>query len=179
MTYRLALFHPKWLVLELLCNHSACNAVAGVPRGIGLHVIGLSVNHNRGPAITEQGVAVVAHIHGLVHECLLGGATLCNGEIRHVPSVRALWILQSMFLVVRIEVRACGLEVRHVASWILMNMDSMLAGRKIIKIESDLHTLLLRRQGCGAHTLAIPILQMDNFLAAFGRAYQRDCADGY
>ncbi len=165
--------------MELLCNRSACNAVAGVPRGIGLHVIGLGVNHNRGAAISEQGVAVVAHIHGLVYERLLGGDTFCNGEIRHVPSVRALWVPQSMFLVVRIEVRACGLEVRHVAFWILMNMDGVLAGGEIIEIQPDLHTLLLRRQGCGAHTFAIPILQMDNFFAAFGRAHQRDCADGY
>ena len=44
----------KNLSRQLLLNSSARNAIAGVACRIGLHVVGLSMNHKRSAAICKQ-----------------------------------------------------------------------------------------------------------------------------
>src|SRR2546426_418530 len=60
--------------------------------------------------------------------------------------------------------------LRHVTFRVLVNMDSMFPGRKISKIQPDLHALFCRYQLCCSDALAIRILQMDNFFVYPGRA---------
>ncbi len=115
-------------------------------------------------------MVIFTEVHILVNHCRFGVSGLCDGDVRHITGVGALRIHQSVFLVVRIEVGAGGLKVRYITLWDLMNMNSMLARRKISQVEPDLYAVLLGTERCGSDALAISILQMDDFFAVFGRS---------
>ena len=155
---------------RLLRYGPAGDPVSGISRWVGLHVVRLGVNHDCGPAVAEQRMAVVAEIHILVLNGELGRSAFRDGEIRHVAGVVTFRILQSMLFVIRVKVWPGRLEVRHVTFRVLVNMDSMFPGRKISKIQPDLHALFCRYQLCCSDALAIRILQMDNFFVSLGRA---------
>jgi len=64
--------------------------------------------------------------------CLAIGA---YGEVGVIAGVVTFRILQSMFLAIGIEVASRGFEVGGLALCILMKMDGMFAGWKILEID--------------------------------------------
>ena len=93
-----------WLVL--FCDHAARDPVAGIAGWVGLHVISLGVNHERGAAVREHGMTVGAEGHVRIVNRRLGGPVLTHREVLHVSSVVPVGIFQSVLLVIRIEVGA-------------------------------------------------------------------------
>src|SRR5437588_3300871 len=126
---------------RLLRYGPAGDPVSGISRWVGLHVVRLGVNHDCGPAVAEQRMAVVAEIHILVLNGELGRSAFRDGEIRHVAGVVTFRILQSMLFVIRVKVWPGRLEVRHVSLGVVLIMDGVLPGPLISLMQSDLTAL--------------------------------------
>src|SRR5579863_10231088 len=75
--------------------------------------------------------------HVFVDETAMGLAISVDGEVLHVTSVMTFRILESMLLVVGIEMRACRLEVGRIALRVLVNVNSMHAGRQIVQVDLE------------------------------------------
>ena len=93
----------------------------------------------------------------------------------HVAGVCAFGILDSMLLVVRIEMRAGGLEIRCIALRIDVHMDGMLAFGKILQIQFDLDAVARgRQQGCSR---VLPLAGLEVHLQTLvSRQRRRDAA---
>src|SRR5581483_7199570 len=102
----------------------------------------------------------------------LGGTLGIHREVRHVSGVVALRIVQAMLLALRIEMRTGRLEIRRIALGVLMNMDCVFPGRKILQVEANFHPLFLRLDLGRTDTFPLGILQFDSFWLFFG-----GCAD--
>src|SRR5262249_3721593 len=101
----------------------------------------------------------------------LGFAVGVHNEIGNVAGMRPLRVVEAMFLAVRIEMRAGGLEVWAFALGGLMNVNAVVAWRQIMHIElgGNADRGLLQRGA--ADILALAILQLDHLrgrLAALG-----------
>lgn len=104
------------------------------------------MNDQRGTTVAEDGMIVLAHRHVFVHDADLRFTVLVHREVRHISRVVSLRICNAVFLILGIEVRTGALEIRPLALCVLMNMDRVLPGWKILYIESDLYSpnLVLR-----------------------------------
>ena len=71
---------------QLLRYGPAGDPVSGISGWVGLHVVRLGVNHDCGPAVAEQRMAVVAEIHILVLNGELGRSAFRDGEISMSPA---------------------------------------------------------------------------------------------
>lgn len=69
-----------------------------------------------------------------------GFAVVVDDEILHVASVWSFGIVEAVFLTIGIEMRAGRLEVRGIALGILMNMDGVLTGGHVVKVQPNLDT---------------------------------------
>src|SRR5271165_1183127 len=171
---------PSW---RLFRNHAAGDAVAGVARGIGLHVVGLGVNHERGASVGEQRISFRAHAQydvGILNGGL-GSAVGLHGEVGHVAVVVSGGIEEAVLLLVRIEVRAGRLEVGRIALGVLMEMQRVIAGRQALHIEFDLNAFTRRLDRGRADAVALGVLKCDRGLldrhggaAVFGESWNRE-----
>ena len=121
----------------LLCDHAAGDAVAGVARGIGLHVVGFGVNDDRGAAVAEQRVGAVAEGDVFIFQRHVCVAFHVDDDVFHVAGVVAFGTLQSVLLAVGIEMRAGRFEIGSVALGVLMEVDAVLAGWKIVQAKLE------------------------------------------
>jgi len=80
---------------------------------------------------------ILFQIDILIHDFRLGASVGFDQEILHIAGMWAIRILQAMLFVIRIEMGSCGLEVGRLALGVLMNMYGVLAGRKMLEIETD------------------------------------------
>jgi len=115
--------------ISLLGDHAASDAVARIARWVRLHVVGLGMNHERGPSVRKQGMIAGAQIHTLICQFRLRCAIGLNSKVRHVTRMRSLGIIEAMVLLVGIEVRTGRRECRPLALGYLMKVCGMLAGR--------------------------------------------------
>ena len=88
---------------QLLRNQPARNAVTRISRWIGLHVVGLCMDHQCDSSIAEQRMLVVAKVDAWIIYRRLGRPIQFDGEIVHITSMRSIGILQSVLLVIRIQ----------------------------------------------------------------------------
>ena len=68
----------------------------------------------------------------------MGCAVWVDGKVGIIPGVVAFRILQSMLLVFGVEMASRGLEVWGVALRVLMKMDGVYAGRKVLDVDFHL-----------------------------------------
>lgn len=152
-------------LLKLLRYHSAGNAIAGVSRGIGLHVVFFGMNDQRRSTIAEERMAIarVSQIDVGVSEFHGGFAVRVDGEVHHIPGVVALGILQAVFLAVRVKVRAGGLEVGTIALGVLVKMDAVYARRQIMQLYVEYHAFgSTLRQGNGSDAFAVGVFHLNH-----------------
>src|SRR5437868_298868 len=129
-------------IQSLLRNHPASNAIAGVARRIGLHIIGFGVDHERSATIAEQRMAVAAECDVSIVDGCLRGAIAADSEVLHVAGMVAVGTFEAMLLVIGIEMRARGLKVWPIALRVLVDMDCVFARRQVLCIELDIYALL-------------------------------------
>ncbi len=146
---------------KLLRDHAAGDAIAGVARGVGLHVVGFGVDDDCSASIAEERVRAVAESYVAVFQARVGFAFHIDDEVVHVAGVVAFGILQAVLLALGIEMRPRGLEVGSVALGVLMKMDGVLAGRKIVKVKLEAYARPVLRQEYGAHGFALSVLEFD------------------
>jgi len=149
-------------------DQAAGDAVAGVAGGVGLHVVGLGVDHEGYAAIAEKRVRVGAEGDIVIDDGRLGRAGAADGEVGHVAGVMAVGIFEAVLFAVGVEMRSGGLEVRCIAFGVLMEMQRVLAGRQVLQVELDRHAGLCGLQRGGADALAFGVLEFDNALRAGG-----------
>src|SRR5262249_11373392 len=101
------------------------------------------MDDQRGSTVAEDGMIVLAHRHVLVHDADLRLPVRLHRKVRHISSVVSLWISNPMLLILGIEVRACALEIRTVALCVLMNVNRVLSGLKVLHVKRDLHSASL------------------------------------
>src|SRR2546430_5833658 len=94
----------------------------------------------------------------------LGVAFRIGGEVEHVAGVMALWIIQAMLLVVGIEMRAGGLEIRTLALCVLVKMNCVLPGLQAVQVELESDARSLLPQNNVAHAFALRVLQFSRSL---------------
>jgi hypothetical protein len=146
---------------QLLRDYTAGDAVAGGAGGIGLVVIGFGVDDDGGAAVAEQRVGVVAESHVVVLHLRVGFAFCVDGKILHVSRVVAFRIFESVMLALRIEMSAGGLEVRAIALGSLMKVDSVLAGRQVVKMKLQGDSLSLLPYEDVSDGLALGVFEFD------------------
>jgi hypothetical protein len=157
--------------LDLLCDRAAGDAVAGVAGGIGLHVVGFGVDDDAGAAVAEQGMAIGAFVGDVfVHEAEFGLAFGVDGEVVHVAGVMAFGILQSVLFGVGIEVRAGGFEVGGFALGILVNVNGVFAGRKIMEVELEAGASCVIPNKDRAYGFALSVLEFDFSFGCAGKS---------
>ena len=110
-----------------------------------------------GAAVAEQRIRAVAEGYIFILQGHLGFASPVDGEVAHVTGVVAFGIFQPVFFRRRIEMRACGLEIRRIALGILMKVDAVLSRRQIVelKLEADGRPLLPKKDSADAFTLSV------------------------
>src|SRR5215216_1937656 len=122
-------------MVRLLSDRPAGDARTGVSRRIGLHVISLLMNDQRRPAVREERVWTIAHVHSHVGHRGVGGSVLLYHEVVHVAGVWPLWVLQAMLLVLGIKVIAGRLESRPFTFRHLMKVNPVLTCRQVLQIQ--------------------------------------------
>ena len=124
------------------------------------------MDDERCPPIAENRVTVVAQRHIRRNHCCLGSAIRTNSEILHIACVRSLRVLQPVMLAVWIEMRTSGSESRGIAFRNLVNVDRVLAGRQILEIQFNVHTMPRtggdRRQNRSPGAFPLGVLQLDS-----------------
>src|ERR1700730_3383447 len=95
-------------------------------------------------------------------------AVRADCEIGIVAVVVAFGILQSMLLAIGIEMGSRGLEVRSIALRVLMKVDGMYAGWKILEIEFHSDSRGGFPQNRSTHSLAVGILKVNHSLGRAG-----------
>ena len=154
----------------LLRDCAAGDAVSGVAGGIGLHVISLGVDDDGGAAVAEKRVGAVAEGNVVVFESGVGFAFHVDDEVLHVAGVVAFGIVEAVPFIVGIEMRAGGFEIGRIALGVLVEVDGVLAGRKIVQVKLEADAWSLLRDGDGADGLALGVLEFD---LDFGGAGER------
>jgi hypothetical protein len=123
-------------------DEAAGDAVAGIACRVGLHIIGLGMDDDRRPPVSEDGVrgsGVEGHI--LVHEGRLNRAVGTHGQIlRHVAVVVAFRVFVAVLLAGGIEVSSGALEVGRIALGVLVDVDSVFARRQVLEGDLELDT---------------------------------------
>src|SRR6267378_2626220 len=114
-------------------DDAAGDAVAGVSGGVGLHVVGLLVHHDGGAAVGNDAVRGGGIEGEVIHiESGLTGVAFADHDVLgKVAGVVAHGIERAVLLVLGIEVAGGSLEVGGVAEGLGVDVDSVLADRKI------------------------------------------------
>ena len=157
-------------MLWLLCDRAAGYAVTGVAGGIGFIVIGLGVDDDGGAAVAEEGVRAIAEGYIAEREPQMRFALGVDSDVFHITRVMAFGILKPMLLALEIEMRPRGLEVRGIALCVLVKVDAVLPGRKIVEIHFDAYdVVLLLPENDPADGLALSILEFDTGFGGAGK----------
>ena len=160
---------------SLLRDHAAGDAVAGVAGGIGFVVVGFGVDDDRGAAVAEQRVlAVEGHVQ-VLNGCT--GAAFCvDDEVLHIASVVAFRIIESVLLAFRIEMGTGRFKIRGIALGVLMKVDSVFAGRQIVKHEFEADARTVWHDDDRSYILALGVLDVDLGFGCAGKSenHQRD-----
>src|SRR5271154_6830528 len=159
----LAAVQPGWLGCRS-GDDAAGDPVAGVAGGVGLHVVGLLVDHDGGATVGDDAVrggGVEGEVGDL--EGGLSDVAFADGDVLgQVAVVVAHGVEGAVLLVVRIEVAASGLEVRCVAEGFLVDVDGVLAYGEVFEAEFDGELAFFLLEGCGAGVLACAGLEGDD-----------------
>jgi len=165
-----------------LSDHAAGNSIARVAGGVGLLVVSLCVNDEGCASVTEQRMAVgtevdVFEVDIFIVPLEMGFAIGVRCEVGIVAGVVAFRIIQSMLFSVGIEMRPGGLEVRSIATRVLMEVDGMFAGREIHQVDFQPYSGRMGPKNCGAHGVALGIFELNyNFSGAGGgERHQKQC----
>ena len=124
-------------------------------------------------AVAEERVGAIAESYVFVLEFRVGFAFGIDGEVLHVAGVMAFGVLQAVLLGVGIEMRARGFEVGSIALGVLMEVDGVLTGRKIVKVKLETDSGSLLPEHDGAYVLALGVLDCD-----FGFGCAGESGDG-
>src|SRR6267154_4365152 len=132
----------------------ADHAAGDARRGSGGRSSRYSVNHDRGSAVTENGVLVRTQRNVGRNDRGVPGSISGNDQrkIRDISGRHTRMVAMTRSSV---EVRPRGLEVRRLALGVLMNMQGMLARRQTLHIELDFYAVRSFAQQRGAHALAL------------------------
>src|SRR5271170_1835446 len=118
-------------------DDAAGDTPPGVAGRVGLHVVGLLVDHDGGAPVGEDGVGgggVKGHV--LVHQGYGDLAVGLHGQVLgHVAVVVAVGILVPVLLACGVEVSTGGLEVGRIALGVLVDVDGVLAGRQVLQVD--------------------------------------------
>ncbi len=68
-----------------------------------------------------------------------------DGQVQHVAGVMAFGTLQSVLLAVGVEVWTCGFEIGSIALGVLVNVDTVVAGREVVEVELEADARSFRR----------------------------------
>ena len=161
---------PQFSRTDLLRYDPAGDAVAGASGGIGLHVVSFGVDDDGRASVGEQRMRSITEGHVFVLYTRARFSLRIDGKVQHVAGVVAFRILESVLFAVGIEVRARRLEIGSIALWVLMEMDGVLAERKIVQLQLEGDTGSFWRKGDGADVFSLRILDRD---FGFGGAGKR------
>lgn len=131
------------------------------------------MDHESSSTVTEDGMRVVAPGDVLIFALEVGFAVGCDAEIGPVPCVMTFGILEAMLLAIGIEVWSCGFEIGRLALGILMEVDGMLSGRKVLNADFHANTWSGVPKNGGTNDLALRVLELNQDLGGTGGG-QRD-----
>ena len=137
-------------------DDAAGDAISGVARGIGLHVVGLFVDDDGGASVGEDAVRR-GGVEGEIVDLERGLADVAFADfdvLRQVAGVVAQRVEGAVLLVLRIEVAARGLEVGSVAEGFGVDVDGVLAYGEILEVELDGEFVLVLCEGRSAGVVA-------------------------
>jgi len=118
------------------------------------------VNDNRGSTIAEDGVFVRAESHVGRDRAGMSRAVGPDDQSKVRNIARGKTFMHAFMRMASTKMRASGFEIRRLALRELMNVNGMLARRKILDIERNLDAFGRRRQRGSANTLALRILDV-------------------
>src|SRR5712675_1368179 len=147
----------------------ADHAASDARRGSGGRSSGDRVNHDRGSAVTENGVLVRTQRDVGRNDRGVPGSISGNDQrkIRDISGRHTRMVAMTRSSV---EVRPRGLEVRRLALGVLMNMQGVLARRQALHIELDFYAVRSFAQQRGAHALALCVFDFHRNWFGSGRA---------
>jgi hypothetical protein len=110
------------------------------------------------PVGVENRVGLPARRNLLVGELRPADSIRADGQIPQVARMWTLWIVESMLVICRVEVRTRSHEVGSVASPDPMEVNAVHAGRQSgdANVESQAISLLLEHYGANLHALRVP-----------------------
>ncbi len=155
---------------ELFRDYATGDAIAGVSGGIGFLVVGFGVDDEGCSSVAEDGVRVVAPGDVFVIAFKVGFAVGSDGEIGAVSGVMAFGILEAVLLAIGIEVRSGRLEVGRLALGVLMEMDRVVAGGKVLDADFHADAGSGVPENGGADDLALRVLELNQNLGGTGRS---------
>lgn len=124
------------------------------------------MDDDRGAAIAKDGMIVVAECYVRSDYRNVGGAVGGDNE-REIRDVSRGRTVMMMLGAAGVEMGASRLEVWRIAQSDLVNVDGMLAGRKIFDVKSDLDAVRRAGKKRRSNTLAFGILEF--YSDRFGR----------
>jgi hypothetical protein len=145
-------------------DDAAGDAISGVARGVGLHVIGLFVDDDGGASVGEDAVRR-GGVEGEIVDLKGGLADVAFADLdvlRQVAGVVTQGVKGAVLLVLRIEVAARGLEVGSIAEGFGVDVDGVFAYGEIFEVELDGEFALDLGEGSGAGVLAGAGLDRDD-----------------
>jgi len=127
------------------------------------------MDDQRCASVAEQRMAVAAEGYIFVVPFKMRSTIRARREVGIVTGVVTFRILQSMLFPVRIEMRPGRLEVRGIATRILMKVDGMFAGRQMLEIDFHPYSGGVFPNDRGPHGIALSILELNHSLGGTGR----------
>lgn len=115
-------------------------------------------------------MGVRAESYVFIFDLRVGFALGIDGEVFHITGVVAFRIIESVLLAFGIEMWAGGLEIRRFALRLLMEMDGVLAGRKIVEMQLEGDGRSVLRDENAAYIFALGVFEFD---FGFGGAGKR------
>jgi hypothetical protein len=143
-----------------LGDHAAGDSGPCISRGIALHIVGHGVDYDGRAAVAEDRMRIIAHGYAGRDDRSHQSPLRPHSDVRHVTGVRALRILQTVMLHVRIEVAAGRCERRSLALRHRVNVNPVHARWKTRQIEANAHALWRGRKFRRADAIALPVVQL-------------------
>jgi hypothetical protein len=124
-------------------------------------------------------VCAVTEAHVFVFQFCVGFAVGVDREVADVTVVVAFGAVEAMLLARRVEVSACGFKIRSFAFGILMEVDRVLTGREVAKMELQADAAgFFFPQGDGADIFALGVFEVDFRFGGERKRGHDDCESG-
>src|SRR5580700_882457 len=81
----------------------------------------------------------------------------------------AIGAVQSVLLAVGVEVRTRGFEIGSIALGVLVDVDTVVAGREVVKLELEGDTRSFRHHDDRAYGFALRVLEFDHGFGGAGK----------